>query len=114
VLLADRLQKHNKDTSCMVDIVTWKVDQVAAQLSALVDNTFVWDHLNSLADTSEELALCYAEVVFNVITVAADFYRRFTRVVRSYPLLFLWLVRALPHVACSDDGYLAERSLTCE
>ena len=103
--LVNRLQKHSADARCcIVDLVTWKVDQVAAQLSGLLDieAAGLWDMFGSITNTSEDLELCYCEVVYNVVSVSADFYRRFVRLVRSYPLLFFWLIKALPDVCCSD------------
>jgi hypothetical protein len=76
----------------MVDIVTVKVDEVAAQIEGLLDNQRVWLLVEGAAETDEDLELCCAEYVANVISIGADFYRRFWRGVHCYPLLLLWVV----------------------
>ncbi len=75
---------------------------MASEISALIDDPELWLPLHTVTDTSEELYECNAELVFNYITIGADFYRRFLRLVRSYPLLYLWLFFARPEVQCKD------------
>ena len=50
----------------MVDIVTVKVDEVAAQIEGFLDNQRVWLLVEGAAETDEDLELCCAEYVANV------------------------------------------------
>ena len=85
-------------------MVTSKVDKVASELSSLLsdNNHHIWSSLDVVTESEDELAICFQQAAFYVLTISTDFYRRFTRLCRSYPFLYLWLIYAPPDTLCTD------------